>query len=242
MFKKNIAITSMIFAMHFALEGAVQAQGDYVVLMHGMHRTRISMKRLEWQLKAAGYEVINQTYPSRRKSVEYIANNHLKRLIEKHVTDPERRVHFVTHSLGGIVVRQFFADNALPNAGRVVMLAPPNQGSELVDLFRKIPFYKYVMGPSAMQLGTSSEDLPNQLGPVNVEVGVIAGNRSLNPLYSGIIDGPDDGKVSVEHTQVEGMKAFITTRTSHTWLMNRRSVIAQIKHFIETGEFTPGNS
>ena len=154
MFKKRLAVFTILLAMQFGPDGAVKAKGDYVVLLHGMHRTRISMKRLEWQLKAAGYEVINKTYPSRFRPIEYLANNHLKDLLDEHITDPDRKVHFVTHSLGGIVVRQFFADNNLPNLGRVVMLAPPNKGSELTDTFRKIPIYPYVMGPAAMQLGT----------------------------------------------------------------------------------------
>ena len=118
------------------------------------------------------------------------------------------------------------------------MLAPPNQGSELTDFFRKwLPIYPHVMGPAAMQLGTTENDRPLELGAVNFELGVIAGDRSLNPLYSSLIEGADDGKVSVARAKVEGMKDFYVSHTSHTWLMNRRSIIGQIKRFIETGEF-----
>ena len=161
MLKRRIAFLSCLIAAQFVPDGAGAVldsispgatRGDYVVLLHGMHRTRISMKRLEWELKAAGYQVINKTYPSRNRPIEFIANVHLKGLLEQEITDPTRKVHFITHSLRGIVVRQFFVDNQLPNLGRVVMLAPPNQGSELTDVFRRIPIYKYIMGPAARRL------------------------------------------------------------------------------------------
>jgi triacylglycerol lipase len=120
----------------------------------------------------------------------------------------------------------------------VVMLAPPNGGSELVDLLKHWPVYRRLNGPAGLQLGTDVDSVPNQLGPVrDVAVGIIAGDRSFNPLFSTIIPGRNDGKVSVERTRLAGMSDHLTVHSSHTWLMWRSGVISQVKSFLRTGAF-----
>lgn len=215
---------------------------DCVVLLHGLGRSTASMKRLEWTLARRGYQVVNLSHPSTRLPVERLAREHLAPAVQQIALRPGARIHFVTHSLGAIVLRQYLSENALTNLGRVVMLGPPNQGSAVADRLKDNPFYKWSTGPAGQQLGTRPEDLPRRLGPANWPLGVIAGDRSFNPLFSRLLPGPDDGKVSVASTQVEGMSDFVVMHASHTWLMWRRPVLDQVFSFLETGHFLDGET
>src|SRR5882672_1359638 len=167
---------------------------DAVILVHGLGRTRFSMKMLEWTLRRKGYLVINMGYPSTRVPVEEAAKDWLAPRVSE-ASEAGGRVHFVTHSLGGIVVRQYLKNHELVNLGRVAMLAPPNQGSELADAFCGSKWYRRTTGPAGQQLGCAASSLPNTLGPANFDSGIIAGDRSLNPRFSALIPGRDDGKV-----------------------------------------------
>jgi len=139
--------------------------------------------------------------------------------------------------LGGIVLRYYLKENQLHNLGRVVMLSPPNQGSELVDNLRDNILFKIVTGPSGQQLGTASSSVPITLGPVDFELGIIVGNRSLNLILSHLIPGEDDGRVSVERSKVEGMADFLIVPQAHPFIMNSPEVIEQTVYFLEHGRF-----
>ena len=210
---------------------------DYVVLLHGLGRTSLSLKRLEWALGKEGYRVVNLSYPSTRISIQEAASQWLTEVLNQRTPDKTAKTHFVTHSLGGIVLRQYLSQIKIENLGRVVMLAPPNQGSELADKLKTNFLYKCFTGRSGQQLGTDADSLPKQLGPAGFELGVIAGDRSLNPLFSAWLPGPDDGKVSVRSARLEGMQDFLVTHHSHTWMMWRREVIQAVSRFLKTGRF-----
>jgi hypothetical protein len=138
-------------------------------------------------------------------------------------------------------VRQYLHDHGVPaNLGRIVQLAPPNQGSELADRLRHWRLYQSINGPAGQELGTDSASTPNLLGPLppNLTVGIIAGRHTLNPLFSLWIPGPDDGKVSVARTHIAGETSHLTLPTSHTWLMWRKNVLQQIRAFLDKGYFT----
>ena len=139
--------------------------------------------------------------------------------------------------MGGIVLRTYLQTHTLPNLGRVVMLAPPNQGSEVVDKLGWFPPFAWFNGPAGLQLGTNPESLPNRLPPPSFELGVIAGDRTINPLLSVLIPGKDDGKVSQARVQTTGMKDFIILHVTHTFMMRNSHVIAQTMHFLKTGLF-----
>ncbi len=224
---------------HPAAASSSNTNGDYVVLLHGLIRTSTAMKRLEWAFEDQGYRVINISYPCTKLPIEAIASNTLAGILKEHVQDPTVKVHFVTHSLGGIVVREYLANNQMTNLGRVVMIAPPNHGSELVDKFKNWPFFSFFTGPAGSQLGTDPDSVPRRLGPAQFDLGVIAGDRTLNPVYSWFIPGPDDGKVSVASTQLEGMDDFLVVHSSHTYLPWRKQVIQASVNFVSEGQFTP---
>ncbi len=208
-----------------------------VVLLHGLGRTDLSMLRMESVLAERGYSVVNVDYPSTQHSIEHLAAEELGPALELCCSADSIPVHFVTHSMGGIVLRYYLDTHEVQQLGRVVMLSPPNQGSELADWVAESPLLQKILGPSVEQLGTDSASVPSQLGPVDFELGVIAGNRTLNPLFSRMIPGADDGKVAVENTKVEGMADFLVVPHSHTYIMMNEEVIDQVIHFLEEGRF-----
>lgn len=210
--------------------------GETVILLHGLGRTRWSFWRVEQALRQDGYTVINATYPSREKPIDDLARDWLAPLIA--AQRGATRLHFVTHSMGGIVLRCHLRDHAVPNLGRVVMLAPPNAGSELADRLKPTWLYRTMNGPAGQQLGTAG--LPGSLGswPAGAgELGVIAGKVSLNPVFSAQLPGPNDGKVTVASARLTGMKDFLTLPYSHTWLAWRGVVLGQIRTFLRDGRF-----
>ena len=227
--------TAIVSGSSGSMLAATPAPRDTVVLLHGLGRTPWSLKRLEWSLRDAGYHVVNFNYPSRDLPIERLADEKLAPLLRTLPVEPGAKVHFVTHSMGGILLRCYLRNHPLPQLGRIVMLAPPNAGSQVADhLLRTWP-YRTVNGPAGQQLGT--DGLPRMLGPAPGETGIIAGNHSFNPLFSSWMPGPNDGKVSVASAQLEGMTDFLTVPYSHTWLMWRRPVIRQILCFLHTGRF-----
>ena len=208
---------------------------DCAVLLHGLARGSSSMNVLAEALADDGFVVHNIDYPSTSAGVEQLSVATVGAALNLCADAP--RVHFVTHSLGGILVRQQLALQQPPNMGKVVMLGPPNGGSELVDQLGEFPGFAWINGPAGSELGTDPRSIPRNLPAVDYPVGVIAGNRSMNPLYSGLLPGPDDGKVTVQSTHVQGEADHRVLPVSHTFMMRDDTVIRQTLHFLHHGRF-----
>ena len=215
---------------------------DTVVLLHGLGRSPLAMKGLERYLTRQGYHVINQGYASRRGSVADLCRQLFHDLLPR-VPD-SGRIHFVTHSMGGILLRYGLQHwNFHPGRlGRAVMLAPPSQGSEVVDVLRHVPVLPRIMGPAFLQLGTDASSVPLQLlhrenGMLPIEVGVIAGRTSYEPWFSPLFGEENDGKVSVTRSRHPGMKDFRALEVGHTFIMNDKRVRQHILHFLQFGRF-----
>jgi triacylglycerol lipase len=233
---KAVILAVWIFAMAAIFSTPARA-GECVVLLHGLARSANSLLLMEWRLKRSGYTVVNVDYPSKKAIIEDLADFAIPEALSR--CDPNETVHFVTHSMGGILLRYYIERIGEPPArlGNTVMLGPPNHGTPVIDQLAGVPGFEMFNGIAGMQLGTGPDSLPAKLGPVNFPVGVIAGVQSISPLLSSFIDGPNDGKVSVESTKVEGMKDHIVLSVTHTFMMNNPWVFAQVLHFLKNGQF-----
>jgi pimeloyl-ACP methyl ester carboxylesterase len=209
----------------------------HVVLLHGLRQSSESMEDLEQHLVSRGYAVLNLDYPSTEHTIEYLASVILHDVLKPIRDQSQSPIHFVTHSMGGIIVRYYLKHHDLQSLGRVVMISPPNQGSELVDQLKKQAVLERIYGPAAAQLSLEKDSLVKNLGPVDFELGIVAGSKSFNPLYSALLPGPDDGVVTVESMKLEGMDDFIVLPLSHGFIIKNESTIVQVIHFLEHGVF-----
>ncbi len=213
-----------------------------VILLHGLGRTHRSMKKMALAIAAQGYEVNNLSYPSTKMNLKHLVALYLAPAVEKQRSQ-KKSVYFVTHSMGGILVRAYLQQYPDAPVERVVMLAPPNRGSEIIDYLGGSKLFAFIFGPAALQLSTAPDALVNTLPAPGVPTGIIAGTKSLNPISSFIIPGKDDGKVSVQRTQLAGAESkpgcFLQVPCAHTFLMNNPYVIQQTLEFLTHGSFAP---
>jgi pimeloyl-ACP methyl ester carboxylesterase len=234
----------IFFTMSAALPAATLP--ETVVLLHGLGMSGWTMSRIEHRLASEGYRVVNLTYPSRTVPVETLAGEWLPAQLAAHEIAAAPRVNFVTHSMGGIVVRAWLDDFrqrgiAPPaNLGRTVMLAPPNQGTVVAEKLAGFSPFRWFTGVNGHRLGTSAAGLPRSLGPwpANAgELGIIAGNRWVNPLFIFWFDGPNDGTVAVTHTHLASERAHQVLPYSHALLPWRDTALDLVSAFLRTGTF-----
>ena len=209
--------------------------GNIVILLHGIGRTYRSMRRLEKVIAQKGYQVLNIDYPSRKKNISALARDVYQHLLP-YANQKGKTLHFVTHSMGGLVLRGLLAQYELNNVGRVVMLVPPNQGSEVADFLKNNILYKLFYGPAGQELTTKAAKT-NPIPKINFDLGIIAGNRCWDPICYFLLPGKHDGKVTIQSTKYQGMTDHIVLAASHSWLMNNKKVIYQVITFLARGQF-----
>jgi triacylglycerol lipase len=230
------ALLSLLLASS-ASAGPAAASAETVVLLHGLFRTERSMRPLAERLEEAGYRTHSLGYPSTELApdalVEFVA-----REIERCCEDAPR-LHLVAHSLGSLLVRGYVMRHRPSALGRVVMVAPPNHGSEWVDHLASAFWFRWLLGPTAVELGTGPLSFASRLPPADYEVGIIAGTRSWRPGAARVLGGPSDGTVSVQSTRLDGMADFIEVAESHTFILRSDVVAEQVRAFLAEGRFRP---
>ena len=241
-----IAVSATLFFSSPALSDQSDTANDplldsshCVILLHGLSRSSRSMEKMEQALIRAGYSTANIDYPSRTMKIQDLTMLAGTEGINQCRDKGASTIHFVTHSMGGILARYYLAKNNLPELGHLVQLAPPNKGSLFVDIYRSEQWYIWLTGPAGQQLGTGKVGIPGLLGAVNYSTGVIAGNEHspIDNWMAEIIPGDDDGKVSVEHTKVDGMTDFIVLPYNHISIMKEDVVISETLHYLSQGRF-----
>lgn len=222
-------------------DGTPTQQKETVVLLHGILRSHYDMALIAWRLEKEGYNVINLPYPSREKTIGELSDYVHEQLRARAEFNNAAQVHFVTHSMGGLITRQLLHDHRPANLGRVVMLSPPNSGSEFADFMlgnpHLKPVYEKLFGPAGNQLRADFNlGLPDH---VDYPVGIIAGTRSINPLAPHVLGNTDhDGIVPVERMKIDGMTDFIELFATHTFMPFNPRVADQVAAFLKNGQFS----
>jgi pimeloyl-ACP methyl ester carboxylesterase len=222
---------------------ATATSADGIVFLHGIGRSHSSMGFLEKSFAQEGYRVLALTYPSRDKNLNDLAVwIHDNEKFQRFATGVSGHIHFVTHSMGGLVVREYLSKyqteiEAGGKLGAVIMLAPPLNGSEIADAYHRYFWYKGFYGPAGMELTTAAQSALHY--DIYYDLGVIAGTKSWAYPDSFLIPGPNDGRVSVESTKIKGMRDHITINASHTFIMHRKDVFDYISGFIKNRRFLP---
>ena len=209
---------------------------ESVILLHGLGDVKLSMLKLESALKEEGYTTKNIGYSTTGETIESLAEKELSKVVERYKKIGFEKIHFVTHSMGGLIVRYYLQEHTLPTGSRIVMLSPPNHGSEVADHFLESKFYKLIVGEVGQELATNS-DILSELQPIVPEVGIIAGNKSSNSYFSKIIPGDDDGRVAVDNTKLTEMKDFIVVPSTHLTIKYNDEVMKQTTFFLKNGKF-----
>ncbi len=228
-------IKDMLNLSHFQSLAPKNNQ-EFVIMLHGLGRTRRSMAKIGKELSRVGYNVINQGYPSTRQDIAALTNGFVAPAVKQCLQRNPSKIHLVSHSMGGLLIRKYLQTNELPQGSRIVMLSPPNQGSEVAEFLKQFAIYRWILGPAAQQLGTS-DILCDQWRPIAYELGIITGNRSSDPWFSKLIPAPNDGKVSVERAKLPEMSDFLVIPAGHTLIMRSQTTIRQILYFLQVGHF-----
>ncbi len=213
----------------------LEQKGDYVIILHGIARSSKNMESLAQNLEREGFQVINLNYPSTSHNIEDLTNIIHKEISAKII--PNKTVHFVGYSMGGLMVRALIHKYEYSNLVKVVQLAPPNQGSEIADLLKNFWPYKKIYGPAGQQLITDQSSIKHLLGEVTYDLGVIAGDTAIDPICWSLIPGKNDEKVSIERTKLKGMKDHIVVSASHTFFPSNKEVQNQTLYFLKNGNF-----
>jgi pimeloyl-ACP methyl ester carboxylesterase len=216
-------------------EGLVPRSTHAVVLLHGLWRSKSMYEDFADDLEDAGYEVVTIAYPSTRRAIAAHADQ-IETVLEN--LEGITEVSFVTHSLGGIVMREVLSRDAdwkdVRRPVRMVMMGPPNQGSVFARELPKAGI-DMVVGASLDELRTISlKDFPAPTIPF----AIIAGGRGEEG-YNPLIPGNDDGVVAVTETRLDGASDFLVVEGLHSFLPSNEVAARAALSFLDHGSFTP---
>jgi len=233
----KVTLAVIIFGLSLLLPVPALAQ-ETVVLLHGLASIPLSMKYLEGSFEEEGFRVHNIGYPSTDLPIEEAANLVREKVL---ALEPAGTIHFVGHSLGNIIIRKML-EKKVPNLGRIVMIAPPNQGSLTAQRLRDLDIYRWFFGPAGQELSADRENFFKVLPIPSCQFGIIAGGLGTKEGYNPLLPGDDDGTVRVEETMLPGAADFILINSTHTLILFEEETARQTIHFLKTGTFQRGES
>ena len=213
----------------------MQRKQDYIVLLHGIFRSSKHMAKLDGYCSDNGYKTINIDYPSTKFDLMSLAAL-IWRQIQDQIDD-EGTINFVGYSMGGLLVRIILNKYKVRNLGKIVMIGTPNKGSEVADFLKNNRLYKKFLGPAGQQLITDQSGLQFIVGSMPYEIGGIAGSVCIYPLGALLVQGRNDGVVSVENTKLAGMKDHIIVPYPHFYLPYSKQVHKLTLNFLRYGRF-----
>jgi hypothetical protein len=219
----------------------MKSDQECVILIHGLAAHSCLMGKMEKALRGAGYLTENLDYPSRKHTIPVLAEKFVGKAVCRCRNRSNGQIHFLTHSMGGIMVRHYLSCNIVSSPGRVVMLAPPNHGSEIVDRLIGNLWFRWLLGPAGCSLGTGQKGIIHQLGEVDYSLGIITGNQSFDFLCSWMLPRPNDGKVSLDSAKLKGMDDFLIVPYGHSFIMRKRKVIEEVIYFLKKVDLGGGN-
>ena len=211
----------------------IQTSHEGVILVHGFARNQTGMEKIGNFLKQHGYSVYYVDYSSLGKPIEDIKNQVDAQILE--IIGKHRKIHFVGHSLGGLLARSFIDRHKTPSLGRVVTMGSPAKGTPVVEYLQDRWWFSFA-GEAALALGSQGSAFLKSIKQPNYELGVIAGVESCFDSEK-IIGGANDGLVPVSSTRVQGMKDFITLPVNHAYMRYDKQTIFNVLHFIQFGKF-----
>lgn len=211
-------------------------KSEVVICLHGLWRSVWAMEPIANYLNKEGFTTVSVPYASFRYELEDIVES--VRILVKPWLDQGKKIHFVTHSLGGVVLKHLLEhamlDEEREKIGRVVMLAPPHQGSEIMDWLSNSPV-RHVLGPASDFLTSEKMSQHSQQFPADVEAAIIMGERSAIPFFRKLLDASNDGIVSVDKGHLLGIKEFKVVDADHTFIASEPDVLEMVSHFLSCG-------
>lgn len=238
--KNTFYIVIIFYSISIFSKDEIEQRGEKasecILFVHGFLRSSSQLKRIGDYFLRYGYSVHYIDYVSRVNRIEEISDIYVLPAVKLKCVNHDK-IHFVTHSAGGVIVRYFLGKYHLENLGRIVMLAPPNKGSEVADFLSQFSFINCLLGPMLKELRTDKTSFVNSLELPNYEYGVIMGNSTLDPISSMIIPDDDDGRVSIDKSRLANMKDFLLVNRTHTFIMDAAEVQQASLNFIQTGRF-----
>lgn len=206
--------------------------GEAVVLLHGIFRSSKAMRKVQLRLEKDGYLVVPFDYPSTRVDIAASAGM-LGQVVDS--LEGVEKISFVTHSMGGLVVRSWLGAGGDVRAKRLVMIGTPNKGAEVADILKDWHLYRLILGPAGQQLVAHKAGVIARLSVPEIPFAVIAGGKGDSDGYNPLIPGDDDGLVAVSSALLEGAEDSLTLPVLHSLLPYNADVIDAVSNYIDRG-------
>ncbi|MDY0315302.1 MAG: putative lipase [Bacteroidales bacterium] len=229
---------SLLIFLFFILFLPASFATHKVYLLHGYGSPKTIMNKIKKDLEKSDFIVENYAYPAFYVDLDSLGKNLYLDILE----DNYDSVSFVTHSMGGLVVRNMLkysgTDLSFPKIFRIVMIAPPNRGADIADFFKNTKLIKKMLGPNVEKMTTDSTSYANQLPiPINTELGIIVGESKYKAGYNWFIGRKNDGLLIPERVFLGNEKDVAICNYSHLGVVKNKKPRKLVLEFLKHGNF-----